>query len=216
MHPTQKLALDPAEHDPEAVAAALDLPADYFTVWAEDVEAYEQDLIERYVRSYVSKVPPAEPGDQADELVAIDLYGTPADTLRCAATYLEHHGWMPYGRYSDLTVPFPAADITGAVRAAVYGKAMPGDVLDGVLGWHVDMAIAALADHLGLNDPEMHLLGWLAYSAHAITCWNDEIDRTAIEAVTAMRAAADAYDATHHRTGDAACDAEDTDTTGES
>ncbi|MGI5236995.1 DUF6197 family protein [Dactylosporangium sp. CA-139066] len=176
MHPTQK-------------PAPVDLPGDYFSAWSEEVAAYEQEQIERYLALAAQ--------DQAAELVAVDLYGTPADTLRCAAVYLDHHGWIQGERYRDPSALFPAADITGAVRAAVYGKPMPGDVLDGVLGWHVDMAIAALADHLGLTDTDMHLLGWLAYSSHAVTCWNDETGRTATEAITAMRAAADAYDITY-------------------
>ncbi|MFB9448699.1 hypothetical protein Dvina_45085 [Dactylosporangium vinaceum] len=168
----------------------VDVPGDYFSAWAEEVDLYEREQIEHYLTLARDDQGDADP-------MAIDMHGTPADTLRCAAQYLDSYGWTQHDRYRNLGDLFPAADITGAIRTVVYGTPMLSDILTGVLGWHVDMAIATLADHLGLTTPDMHLLGWLAYSSHAITCWNDETGRTAGQAVAALRAAADAYDATY-------------------
>lgn len=135
-----------------------------------------------------------------------DLTGTPADTLRVAATYLADYGWWQGDLYADLTISCPPADVPGAVRAVVYGYANDAPVLDGRLGWHVDIALGVLADHLdhlntGQPDDGLTLLGWLDYAGHAVTAWNDDTGRTLDQVLTAMRAAADRYDTTPARGG---------------
>lgn len=135
-----------------------------------------------------------------------DLTGTPADTLRVAASYLEEHGWCQGDRYADLSTYCPPADIDGAVRAVVYGYPNDAPVLDGRLGWHVDIALGVLADHLdhlntGQPDDGLTLLGWLDYAGHAVTAWNDDTGRTLDQVLAAMHAAADRYDSTPTRAG---------------
>lgn len=135
-----------------------------------------------------------------------DLTGTPADTLRVAANYLADYGWCQGDLYADLTISCPPADIPGAIRAVVYGYPNDAPVLDGRLGWHVDIALGTLADHLdhlntGHPDDGLALLGWLDYACHAVTAWNDEPDRTLDQVLAAMHAAADRYDHTPTRRG---------------
>lgn len=131
-------------------------------------------------------------------LVARDEYGdivaSPADILRVTAGYLTDHGWHQGDLYADLTVPCPAADVTGAIRAVVYGYPVTRPVLDGRLGWHVDMAIAALADTFDDSDPEVPLLSWLDYAGHAVTAWNDDHNQTRDRVLVALLIAADHYD----------------------
>jgi len=126
-----------------------------------------------------------------------DVYGTPADTLRCAATYLITHGWHQGDRFGtpDTGSPFPAASVDGAIRAAVYGYPNDAAELDGKPGWHVDIATAALADWLGLADihDSQSLLTWLDDCADAVADWNDKPLRTLPQVLLALRDAADDY-----------------------
>jgi hypothetical protein len=124
-----------------------------------------------------------------------EVTGTPADTLRAAATYLADYGWHQGDLYADLTVSCPAADVTGAIRAVVYGYPNPATTLDGRLGWHVDMAIATLADSFDIPGPDLTLLGWLEYAGHAVTAWNDDLNQNRDVVIATMQAAADQYDA---------------------
>ena len=129
-----------------------------------------------------------------------DDYGTPADTLRCAATYLITHGWHQGDRFADTAAgnPFPPASADGAIRAAVYGHPNDTAELAGKPGWHVDIATAALADWLGLADilDSQNLLGWLDDSTDAVADWNDTPGRTLHQVLQALHDAAEDYDHT--------------------
>ena len=129
-----------------------------------------------------------------------DVYGTPADTLRCAATYLTTHGWHQGDRFATPASgsPFPAASVDGAIRAAVYGYPNDAAELDGKPGWHVDIATAALADWLGLADihDSQSLLTWLDDSTDAVAGWNDAPSRTLHQVLQALHDAANDYDHT--------------------
>lgn len=131
-----------------------------------------------------------------------DIVSSPADILRAAAVYLTDHGWHQGDLYADLTVSCPAADVTGAIRAVVYGYPYPRPVLDGRLGWHVDMALATLADTFDPTDPEIPLLSWLEYAGHAVSAWNDDLQQTRDNVVIALLIAADHYDAAPRTRGD--------------
>lgn len=128
-----------------------------------------------------------------------DLTGTPADTLRAAAGYLTDYGWHQGDLYADLSVSCPPADVTGAIRAVVYGYPNDEPVLDGRLGWYVDIALATLAETFTFpeNDlvDDLTLLSWLEYAGHAVSAWNDDRDQTADKVIVYMLITADQYDA---------------------
>jgi hypothetical protein len=135
-----------------------------------------------------------------------DLYGTPADTLRCAAIYLSSYGWIQGDRFGRPDGHlFPPASADGAIRAVVYGYPNKDAELEGKLGWYVDRATAVLADWLGLNDPldADTLLVWLDRATDAVADWNDDLERRPDDVVRALQDAADDYDRSHpaHRTG---------------
>lgn len=132
-----------------------------------------------------------------------DIIGSPADTLRAAAGYLTTYGWHQGDLYADLTVPYPAADVTGAIRAVIYGHPTTDPVLDGRLGWHVDIALATLADTFTYPEADLRddltLLGWLDYAGHAVSTWNDDHNQTSDKVIIHLLITADQYD-NHGRT----------------
>ncbi|OKI42299.1 DUF6197 family protein [Micromonospora sp. CB01531] len=116
---------------------------------------------------------------------------TPADTLRCAARYLELHGWTR-GVYYRVThdTPFPPACAAGAIGMAAHGRCiwLPHDykAKPGVRDY--TRALDALSDFLDVN-------GDTGYDDPLD--WNDDPWRTAEQVITTLRAAADDYDRTH-------------------
>lgn len=116
---------------------------------------------------------------------------TPADTLRCAARYLELHGWTQgvYYRVTHDTL-LPPACAAGAIGMAAHGRCifLPHDekAKPGVRDY--TRALDALSDFLDLN-------GETGYNDPLD--WNDDPRRTAEQVIATLRAAADDYDWTH-------------------
>lgn len=119
---------------------------------------------------------------------------TPAETLRCAALYLQRHGWIQgnyYRQRDGLTTP-PACAL-GAIGMAVHGQALnPLDV--DLPGWYeVTDAYNALNDYLvrfGFVDTDDEY-------DDAIATWNDQSGRMSGSVIAALNAAADEWDRTH-------------------
>lgn len=122
-----------------------------------------------------------------------ELTGTPADTLRVAAGYLDEHGWTRCRFFDNDEEPQPAACLVGAVRYAVYGYPNAELSLDRPLGHHVDKALYVLAGFLGVDVLD-GLEPWLDCTADAVQAWNDRPGRTAEQVTQAMREAADVYE----------------------
>ncbi|MEV6817052.1 hypothetical protein [Micromonospora sp. NPDC051296] len=123
---------------------------------------------------------------------------TPADTLRCAARYLELRGWAQGSLYQRTTdTPFPPACVTGAI-----GMAVDGDCVWAALGDspEVDRALRFLADYLQrdgrVRESDYH--GALCYSDHEIVAdWNDDATQTLPDVLAILGDAADDYDRAH-------------------
>ncbi|MEU5906149.1 hypothetical protein ABZ780_17435 [Micromonospora sp. NPDC047467] len=123
---------------------------------------------------------------------------TPADTLRCAARYLEIRGWTQ-GSYYDCTTEtaFPPACVTGAIGMAVYGDRMAvllGESPD------CDSTFRHLADYLWRDGrtPEHNYYGALCSSDREIVAdFNDHAGHTLADVLDILRDAADDYDWTH-------------------
>lgn len=118
---------------------------------------------------------------------------TPADTLRCAARYLELRGWTQ-GVYYGLTdhTPFPPACSDGAIGVAAYGylALVPADEHQDSGFRDYNRAVSYLVDYLDLHgdtDPD---------NPNPFD-WNDRPSRTAEQVIATLRAAADDYDRTH-------------------
>jgi hypothetical protein len=124
---------------------------------------------------------------------------TPADTLRAAALYLEHHGWTQHTLYNlEKLITFPPACAIGAITIAAYGRPTdePGNTADPSFRDYM-RAFDALEDHLdaeGLTDPQPDDDPSLPWGAPV---WNDTPGRTADEVIAALRAAADAWERPH-------------------
>ncbi|SCG43750.1 DUF6197 family protein [Micromonospora inositola] len=123
---------------------------------------------------------------------------TPAETLRCAARYLELHGWTQgvYYRVAHDS-PFPQACVAGAIGMAAHGRCiwLPHDdkAKPGVRDY--TRALDALSDYLDLNESQSR-----DAEDEDPTCplsWNDRPGQTAEQVITTLRAAADDYDWSH-------------------
>ncbi|MCO1617038.1 hypothetical protein M8C11_20185 [Micromonospora sp. CPM1] len=121
---------------------------------------------------------------------------TPADTLRCAARYLEIHGWIKGTYYSNQGGTFPPACAVGAIGMAAHGRLITIPAERGPGARDCARALDYLTDYL--TD-----LGVIAYGDDWSTTpvdtfgWNDRDDQTAEQVITTLRAAADHYDWTH-------------------
>ncbi|RQW98575.1 DUF6197 family protein [Micromonospora inaquosa] len=133
---------------------------------------------------------PTTPGALADL--------TPADTLRCAARYLEIRGWTKSVHYDRTTeTPFPPACITGAIGMAVYGDHTP---LQTGNDGDCDRALRHLADYLWRDGhvSESDFFGALCCSDREIVAdFNDYAGHTLTDVLDVLRDAADDYDWTH-------------------
>ncbi|MEU5826571.1 DUF6197 family protein [Micromonospora tulbaghiae] len=123
---------------------------------------------------------------------------TPADILRCAARYLELHGWTQ-GVYYRVThdTPFPPACAAGAIGMAAHGRCiwLPHDVKSKPGARDYTRALDALSDFLDLNEPQPR-----ETEDDDPTCplsWNDRPGQRAEQVIAALRAAADSYDWDH-------------------
>ncbi|MBQ1009517.1 hypothetical protein KBX53_00795 [Micromonospora sp. M51] len=122
---------------------------------------------------------------------------TPADTLRCAARYLEIRGWTQGAYYGTEDTPFPPACAAGAIGMAAHGhlKSIPhdGPTRDGARDY--TRALDALATYLDFHQPQPR-----ATEDDDPTCpltWNDRPGQTAEQVISTLRDAADDYDWTH-------------------
>ncbi|MFI7210552.1 hypothetical protein ACIBP4_02580 [Micromonospora maritima] len=120
----------------------------------------------------------------------------PADILRCAARYLEIHGWTQRDYYSNQGGTFPPACAVGAIGMAAHGRilAVPGERGSGARD--CTRAVDYLTDYL--SDLGIIACGddWNTAPTDVID-WNDRDDQTAEQVITTLRAAADNYDWNH-------------------
>ncbi len=116
---------------------------------------------------------------------------TPADLLRCAARYLQLHGWIQ-GQFFDLLCeqPFPPACALGAISIAASGRciAQPLTDLDDESSDATIRATRALAAYL---DPDYDP-GYLS-AIDIVGDWNDHTGRTLDDVLDALTTAADGY-----------------------
>ena len=118
---------------------------------------------------------------------------TPADILRCAARYLELHGWNQGTYYAPTEDnPFPPACVDGAIGMAAYGRvtflALAPDRDPAFRDY--TRAVTYLVDYLDLNT-------FTGCDNPNPFDWNDRPTRTAEQVITTLRAAADDYDWSH-------------------
>ncbi|MET8908230.1 hypothetical protein [Micromonospora sp. NPDC004551] len=126
---------------------------------------------------------------------------TPADILRCAARYLEIHGWNQ-GTYYPPTDhnPFPPACVSAAIGMATHGHRMPvpHEVKNPCAVREYSCALDALTCHLLATAPDpVRICEDDDVPSGDPFEWNDRPDRTAEQVITTLRAAADDYDWTH-------------------
>ncbi|MEU7679458.1 hypothetical protein AB0C42_32125 [Micromonospora taraxaci] len=125
---------------------------------------------------------------------------TPADTLRCAARYLEIRGWHQGSYYAPNGGAFPAACALGAIGMASHGRYtdLPTDEDADTLR---DCQRAADQLNSHLNDIGIGLYtGYDPYLDPApsdVTGWNDCDSQTAEQVISTLRDAADEWDWTH-------------------
>ncbi|MEU5529480.1 hypothetical protein ABZ744_21350 [Micromonospora chersina] len=121
---------------------------------------------------------------------------TPADILRCAARYLELHGWIQRDYYSNAASPFPPACVLGAIGMAAHGRLIALPCNSGSGRREARRArkylTAYLTDTGMLTIPANDWQSW-----PTATDWNDRDGQTAENVIATLRAAADNYDWTH-------------------
>jgi hypothetical protein len=124
--------------------------------------------------------PELTPGTAAVASVAV--------TLRCAASYLTRHGWTQVGYY-DWSVPAarPPACAVGAIGAVCYGEPVeaPEYYMDHPQSADVQQALQWFDDEL------------IAAHGRNVFEFNDAPGRSALEVVTALHNAAQAWDHAH-------------------
>ena len=113
---------------------------------------------------------------------------TPAVTLRAAAAYLAAHGWTQGSYYDASANPVtPAACTVGAIGIVCYGQPNPAPALnyDDPAWVDFDAARQALDEYL------VSTYGVEAYG------FNDDRDRTAVQVIAALHAAAERWQHIH-------------------
>lgn len=124
---------------------------------------------------------------------------TPADTLRCAARYLELRGWTQGAYYGTENTPFPPACAAGAIGMAAHGRlnSIPHDGLNRSGARDYTRALDALTCYLLDNNPDpVRPYGDDDPSGDPFE-WNDRPGRTAEQVISTLRAAADDHDWSH-------------------
>ncbi|GGQ86744.1 DUF6197 family protein [Couchioplanes azureus] len=126
---------------------------------------------------------------------------TPAVLLRCAALYLQTHGWTQGEVFDYLAQDsFPPACAIGAINAAAYGRCILTATDDTTLfdhdAWGVMSALRMFAACL---DPDYDPFQTSAIDV--IGQWNDAEHRTRDEVIQALNEAADDWDAAHSAGG---------------
>ncbi|MFY1675064.1 DUF6197 family protein [Plantactinospora sp. WMMB334] len=128
---------------------------------------------------------------------------TPAVILRCAARYLELHGWIQDSYHQpNTTDPFPPACAVGAISMAIYGyrDAVPSDRTTALsAAWRLlERTIRVLDNHIdATEDLPGELDGDTPYGDPVSYGWNDLPCQTRERVIAALRTAADDYDRTH-------------------
>lgn len=127
---------------------------------------------------------------------------TPADILRCAARYLELHGWNQGTYYAPTedNNPFPPACVSAALGMATHGHRMP--IPNGLKtssgAREYSRALDALTCYLLATTPDpVHIVDDEDVPTGDPFEWNDHPGRTAEQVITTLRAAADDYDWDH-------------------
>jgi hypothetical protein len=132
---------------------------------------------------------------------------TPAELLRGAALYLQHHGWTQQ-QFFDLTAdtngPFPPACASGAIMTAATGRCLATGMLtlDGDENPETIAVLRAMrvfADWI--DGGYLPIEGYPASSIDVIGDWNDFADRTLTEVIDALTDAANEWDTIHHTGG---------------
>ncbi|MEV4283267.1 DUF6197 family protein [Actinoplanes xinjiangensis] len=136
----------------------------------------------------------------------LDPVMTPADLLRGAALYLQHHGWTRHQFY-DLTAdtdgPFPPACTSGAIMTAATGRCPANGMctLDDENSATIDV-IRAMRVFAAWVDLEYSPTNGYGTSAiDVIGDWNDYDGRTLDEVLETLTDAADNWDGIHHTGG---------------
>ncbi|MEV5694198.1 DUF6197 family protein [Micromonospora globbae] len=123
---------------------------------------------------------------------------SPAIILRCAARYLELHGWNQgtyYARTEDDN-PFPPACVSAALAMATHGHRMPvpHDLRTASAARDYSRALDALTCYLLATAPDpVHICNDDDVPTGDPFEWNDHPDRTAEQVIATLRAAADDY-----------------------
>jgi hypothetical protein len=120
---------------------------------------------------------------------------TPAETLRCAALYLQRHGWIQGGYYRRRDgIAQPPACALGAIGMAVHGQPLVNPLDADLAGWwEINRAYNALNDYLvrfGYVDDNDEY-------EDVIATWNDETGRLSGSVIATLNLAADEWDRTH-------------------
>jgi hypothetical protein len=117
----------------------------------------------------------------------------PADILRGAARYLELHGWHRRDYYATTSMPFPAADVAGAIGMAAHGGFHDVPSLEGPNLHDFQTAYTCLTTYLidqgkiTEGNDRVQNVSW----------WNDDPWQTVENVTATLRAAADEYDWQH-------------------
>jgi hypothetical protein len=146
--------------------------------------------------------------DDLDDQVDTADQPSPAEVLRAAALYLERHGWNQDTYYPPGTAGHcltPPACALGALGMVVYGHPVTEPESESNPDFRqLDRARAALREHLETHGLAVTGPMWTWDDGEpdpvTIADWNDEPDRTQNEVITALNAAADAWDTTHPAT----------------
>lgn len=120
----------------------------------------------------------------------------PAVILRCAAVYIERHGWHYGDMFADPTQLTPAACAIGAIKMAVCGS--PNTNYTPEQAGQVNHALGVLADHLtdfGYRGDLTELVDHDDENPNVIVGnWNDRPGRTEAEVILTLEEAAADWD----------------------
>ncbi|MGW5083185.1 DUF6197 family protein [Micromonospora echinospora] len=136
---------------------------------------------------------------------ATDGQLTPADHLRMAALYLRRHGWHQGTYYATTDILTPPACVAGAIGIACTGHRVEHFIdLDNDDSIDTLAALGAFVDYLDAYEPVFYLDedGFLVDEHTWPFSWNDDPTRTAEQVITALLAAADAFDRLHTQGGE--------------
>jgi membrane-bound lytic murein transglycosylase B len=130
---------------------------------------------------------------------------TPADILRCAARYLQTHGWIQGNHYQPNTIEsFPPACALGAIDIAIYGhrNAAPNNRTEEErANWRLlNRTTAHLAAYLwdaGSVTEHDYYGGLCCSDREIVSDWNDEDGHDLAVILDILTSAADEYDWTH-------------------